>query len=1189
MSLSPAPSSASDSDELNNLSPRVYFGPLKTPERHFLASNRGLFPPVQPQSSPLRRSPRLSSPRPPSPSPREAEQMDNDVQEMALVAQLVNERLDEDDDNPDLNQEVMAIEAGAPDEPSSALAERISHAASNPSPPPSPTPLPMSFFDPYPSSNVQPGTDYQTDLFSLNFSGSTQDESHNSSEIVTTTLTDQAQGGVSGRQHSDQPEDPQILISVDTTSRPQTSNSVDEIMVPTIQLHSPMSVDDLLFKSPAAVRFSDSRVDNELHAAQVADLDETRIGEVSLSDGKQANMDVEGSDNGPGLTTATEPLELDGQPLATPPLRRSSRPRRSVTPVPTPAQVFSLVGPVFTAPVSSPARTQVKRKSKLPQPIEEIVSDSQSDAEDLLHTPPERTNARSRSRSPGKSLPSFQRELGSLSPTSTSVLATLNFLEEEPIQPPSSVEPEPIAEVTAAAPSTSIFPSQTSQVAGESFPPTTPSRTGPIRFASPSRSAALSSPTKFRLQPLATDDPRNTPARRIVLQPPPTSVSSISGAALPPPTPARRVLVQPDGQATPRLNVLKLNSPVKPTFTRRDPSAEPPQRMAANLKGKERAIDAPSVAPPSSSTIKAGQLPFPLVPPATAVSNEGHPLSGPPTLPKPKPSIIVAKSNLKQPSSSSRIPRIGAKPYARVIMKKDGMHNDKGDPPQLSGMPSGGEASITVKRPIRLVTEVSRPTASSLSRTKSAIPESSAAALKRKREEKASPAKPRVVIRQVPPVSNPQGEPSTSLSTRVQQLVASKNSTAATKKVEPPRYRLVPSVVLPKPAIQVQYNQNKMAEDRPDPESSPSKLTSPPDSIPTPPPVVPESLPPLPPSPPHVLRPTTPPPTLTVQEDSISPGSPMNQDPPELHSSPEHPPIATLVVEPVLPEIPPPSETEPLSTRRTTRARRAIINADGSVPLDPSSSRTTSRRKAGASRSANDDVFAGMSMTALKDLTLQNTEKNQRYLTAKLETEVVKKEGIRPESPMVKIKTISQRLQDAKEMQREERAQRRARRSDEMMSSDVEMSDFGYSSPAEDEASVLEKHTRGAGEDEDYVSPVKEFGDTRKNLFGATDEQMVVDTKRRVKWDRGLFTTVYLDEVKLGSRETMKENRDLKGILAAAAKALPLDTLGNLPHADTPLADLVPENVVVKKFVYESDPPPAPPVVPKNTRSRKKK
>jgi len=60
-------------------------------------------------------------------------------------------------------------------------------------------------------------------------------------------------------------------------------------------------------------------------------------------------------------------------------------------------------------------------------------------------------------------------------------------------------------------------------------------------------------------------------------------------------------------------------------------------------------------------------------------------------------------------------------------------------------------------------------------------------------------------------------------------------------------------------------------------------------------------------------------------------------------------------------------------------------------------------------------------------------------------------------------------------------------------------------------------------------------------------------------------------------------------------QALRLDDLGNLVCADTALTELVPENVVVKKFVYETDEPPAPPAPPvetivvKSTRSRGKK
>lgn len=51
-----------------------------------------------------------------------------------------------------------------------------------------------------------------------------------------------------------------------------------------------------------------------------------------------------------------------------------------------------------------------------------------------------------------------------------------------------------------------------------------------------------------------------------------------------------------------------------------------------------------------------------------------------------------------------------------------------------------------------------------------------------------------------------------------------------------------------------------------------------------------------------------------------------------------------------------------------------------------------------------------------------------------------------------------------------------------------------------------------------------------------------------------------------------------------------MDNLGNLPYADSPLTELIEENVVVKKFVYDNDEEPiAPTIVVKNTRLRSKK
>ena len=89
--MEPPPSaSAPDGDAYNTESARLYFGPLKTPERTFVYNSKGLFPPTQ--SNLPRRSPRLSSPRARSPS-----QPIEDDGDMNLVAQLIIAQ-DEDDE-----------------------------------------------------------------------------------------------------------------------------------------------------------------------------------------------------------------------------------------------------------------------------------------------------------------------------------------------------------------------------------------------------------------------------------------------------------------------------------------------------------------------------------------------------------------------------------------------------------------------------------------------------------------------------------------------------------------------------------------------------------------------------------------------------------------------------------------------------------------------------------------------------------------------------------------------------------------------------------------------------------------------------------------------------------------------------------------------------------------------------------
>ena len=96
-STSSASSSASESDAYNTESARLYFGPINTPERNFVATR--LFPPQA--SQPLRRSPRLSSPRPHPPNTASIIEQDSVAQEandIDLVAELVNDFQVEDDD-----------------------------------------------------------------------------------------------------------------------------------------------------------------------------------------------------------------------------------------------------------------------------------------------------------------------------------------------------------------------------------------------------------------------------------------------------------------------------------------------------------------------------------------------------------------------------------------------------------------------------------------------------------------------------------------------------------------------------------------------------------------------------------------------------------------------------------------------------------------------------------------------------------------------------------------------------------------------------------------------------------------------------------------------------------------------------------------------------------------------------------
>jgi hypothetical protein len=177
-----------------------------------------------------------------------------------------------------------------------------------------------------------------------------------------------------------------------------------------------------------------------------------------------------------------------------------------------------------------------------------------------------------------------------------------------------------------------------------------------------------------------------------------------------------------------------------------------------------------------------------------------------------------------------------------------------------------------------------------------------------------------------------------------------------------------------------------------------------------------------------------------------------------------------------------------------------------------------------------------MSAVALKALTSSNTNRNQRYLAAKLETEVVRKEGARPESPAVKIRTIAQREQEEKGIQRKTRAERRARRSDDGLSETDEAGESSMYSDGAD-SSPLRRHMWGPGDEEEYESP-KVNRPAKRMREGSGSDGEEEGEKKRVKWDRGLSTTIFLDEVEPRTKARPKEDMIKKGCLTPKAKVI---------------------------------------------------
>ncbi|KAF8894595.1 hypothetical protein BD779DRAFT_1669076 [Infundibulicybe gibba] len=324
-------------------------------------------------------------------------------------------------------------------------------------------------------------------------------------------------------------------------------------------------------------------------------------------------------------------------------------------------------------------------------------------------------------------------------------------------------------------------------------------------------------------------------------------------------------------------------------------------------------------------------------------------------------------------------------------------------------------------------------------------------------------------------------------------------------------------------------------------------------------------------------------------------GQPPNEN---LAPTPEPPQHATSEIEHNTiinaPSPPAPRDSSPIcqirirsGIRRTTRTRKIDQTALSIDVFGRTKAPVPARQK---STAQSEGPVPGMSAVALKALTNTNTARNQKYLAANLQTEVIRKEGPRPESPTTKVRTVLQRQQEEKSQQRKARAARRARRSNDGPEEHSDSEARGESEspdiPWEEGANRgYQRHQIGPGDEEEYQTPENHDRDPKRRRL---DEGTPIKESRRVKWDRGLFTTIYLDQVKLGARPKPANSDIMKGCLAPTAKTVRLDTLGNLPDAAAPLVELVQENVVVKKYVYDNDAEPVP-VIAKATRSRSKK
>lgn len=1056
---------------------------------------------------PLRRSPRLSSPLLETPDVSRQEE-----QSIAVVGKVSQESRPVTPENEQIPN----------DEPSSVLASRIMRAHDNPSPPPQSI-----------DGNASLGKEFP--VF----------PSFDALEWPMSPLRSLFGGPESPSQVPPPSSSPPILTHL-LSPIPTTPPTRD------VSQRDLISFDSFTNTGPSVPVCSTSLLDSLPAGSLFSEGNQAAIAPSPLRNVESTNADLEPETSFEEqyvadtliLTNENLPIPIAStstagqEPVDNPqtPVRRSSRPRRSLLP-----NALSPVKeklPVAHSPNYNEAvpKTEGKGKAKetsFPRESELSEKGEESAIPMTPRTRPDRRRDGSPTRRMAGDVPGIsRRQLASLSPSSASLLGQL----------PSVLRPSPgDASLTPSVPQLLTLPP----------PATSPASTNrPIRFPSPTRQAQLLSPERpqFRL-PLG--DPNRTPARRIPLE------QAVAQGQL---SPQRAAIFSnprtdnsgslfniPPSDSPPRK--VPLNAPESPmraskwggvTFGAKSPersrSVEPQaatRPTATFLKGKQRSGSAEPTSHPSwTASTKLGpprKLPFPISAsrpqlPSSIPEETADPPSAAPTttaidgesgtdLTVPKsttPRSQTFKSNLRQPSVvTSKIPR--KKPYARPGVASASRFTDAQTvkSSRTVGLRKDGLSVPASKKGPTLGLGHSMPTTTNLKRKRGPDPSS-------------SPSRPvSTVVREVP--------------RRIKPPSPTRNPSQRTLKLH-----------------SVLENDNRL-----DPTEPPAPAS--------------------PPSPQNIE---------TVQQPTSFVENPAVTDAPASPSA-EPTPESVQLVDTSSSVAPPVPEPPQLGVRRTTRVRKSI-HPDIDLFSRPSDAPPPRPRKP----RVEDPLFAGMTSIALRHLTSSNTMKNQVYLAATLETEIIRKEGARPESPVMKARTVSQKEADKKARLRKERAERRARKlngenkdkedEEENLSALEEDDDYDQldSSPVR-----AQRHRRGPGEEEDYVTPVRP-PPMKEHLADEADAR----GRRHVKWDRGLSTAIFVDELKVQNINVPKESDIKKSCLAPTAKAISLDTLGNLPNASSPLKDLVPESVVVQKFVYDSDlPQETEPAVARSTRSRSKR